>query len=136
MKCRPNSSPGWRAILPSAPVNPGLRLRRNCGGGLPRLPMAWSRLQSNVKSERNQLMLHRHAVRYLLGAGLACGLMLQAVAATQNTRPAIATSGYDKPPANILSVMEAAQLPTPSVNPTHDALLLITTQWYPSIARV
>jgi dipeptidyl aminopeptidase/acylaminoacyl peptidase len=49
-------------------------------------------------------------------------------------RPAV--SGYDKPPDNILAVMRAPSPPVPRVNPTHDTVLLISWQDYPSINRV
>ncbi|QEL55552.1 S9 family peptidase [Chromobacterium paludis] len=45
-------------------------------------------------------------------------------------------AGYQQPPANILKVMRAPALPTPSINPTRDAMLLVGWQEYPSIARV
>jgi dipeptidyl aminopeptidase/acylaminoacyl peptidase len=57
-----------------------------------------------------------------------------AVAAAQS--PAAATKGYDKPPKNILDVMLAPTPPRPVVSPTHDNILLVTIQQYPSIARV
>lgn len=44
--------------------------------------------------------------------------------------------GYNQPPKEILDVMRAPPPPTPSVNPTKDALLLISWEEYPSIARV
>jgi dipeptidyl aminopeptidase/acylaminoacyl peptidase len=74
----------------------------------------------------------RYAFRQLLVAALACGLVLQVVAAA----PEAPVSGYDKPPANILSVMEAPALPVPNLNPTRDTLLLVSWQQYPSIVRV
>src|SRR5271156_3250169 len=46
------------------------------------------------------------------------------------------SSGYDRPPKNILDVMHAPSLPTPSVSPTKDSILLLTWQDYPSIDRV
>jgi dipeptidyl aminopeptidase/acylaminoacyl peptidase len=45
-------------------------------------------------------------------------------------------SGYDRPPANILEVMHAPSPPVPDVSPTHDTILLISWQDYPSIVRV
>ena len=77
------------------------------------------------------------ALRHAVLAALASGLMLQALAASpQAPQPASAESGYNKPPAAILSVMEAPPLPVPNLNPTHDTLLLVSWQDYPSIARV
>jgi dipeptidyl aminopeptidase/acylaminoacyl peptidase len=46
------------------------------------------------------------------------------------------TSGYDKPPKNILDVMHAPSLPGPVVSPTGDSILLVSWQNYPPIARV
>src|SRR5271163_4052784 len=45
-------------------------------------------------------------------------------------------SGYNQPPKNILDVMLAPSPPTPLVSPTHDAILLLSWQDYPSISRV
>jgi dipeptidyl aminopeptidase/acylaminoacyl peptidase len=50
--------------------------------------------------------------------------------------PAVAQSGYDKPPQNILDVMHSQSRPMPVVSPAKDRLLLVTRQEYPSIARV
>jgi dipeptidyl aminopeptidase/acylaminoacyl peptidase len=55
--------------------------------------------------------------------------------------PASATSiesasGYDQPPKNILDVMHAPSPPIPRVSPSQDAILLVSWQDYPSIARV
>ena len=54
-------------------------------------------------------------------------------AAMQATETA---SGYNQPPKNILDVMRAQSPPTPHVSPTGDAILLVSMQDYPSIARV
>ena len=51
-------------------------------------------------------------------------------------KPADAASGYNLPPKNILDVMNAPSPPYPSVSPTHDAILLVSWQDYPSISRV
>ena len=45
-------------------------------------------------------------------------------------------SGYNQPPQNILDVMNAPSPPQPEVSPTHDTILLVSWQDYPSIARV
>jgi len=50
--------------------------------------------------------------------------------------PAETASGYNQPPKNILDVMRAPSPPIPRVSPTHDTILLVTRQQYPSIARV
>ena len=72
------------------------------------------------------------ARRPLLAILAACAF--SAAAAAQS--PAPATKGYDKPPQNILDVMLAPPPPRPLVSPTHDTILLVSTQQYPSIARV
>jgi dipeptidyl aminopeptidase/acylaminoacyl peptidase len=46
------------------------------------------------------------------------------------------TSGYNLPPKNVLDVMQAPLPPSPILNPTHDKMLLVVYQLYPSIARV
>ena len=45
-------------------------------------------------------------------------------------------SGYNQPPKEILDVMHAAPLPSPLVSPTHDKILLVAMEDYPSIERV
>jgi dipeptidyl aminopeptidase/acylaminoacyl peptidase len=45
-------------------------------------------------------------------------------------------SGYNLPPKNILDVMRAPLPPYPLVSPTHDTILLLSIQEYPSISRV
>lgn len=47
-----------------------------------------------------------------------------------------AFADYAVPPPNLLKVLKAPPPPTPSVDPTGQRLLLITSQTYPSIARV
>jgi len=47
-----------------------------------------------------------------------------------------AFADYAIPPPNLLKVLKAPPPPTPSVDPTGKRLLLITSQTYPSIARV
>jgi dipeptidyl aminopeptidase/acylaminoacyl peptidase len=51
-------------------------------------------------------------------------------------KPVEATSGYNQPPKNILDVMHAPSPPLPEVSPTHDTILLVSWQDYPSISRV
>jgi dipeptidyl aminopeptidase/acylaminoacyl peptidase len=46
------------------------------------------------------------------------------------------SSGYNRPPQNILDVMNAPSPPQPEVSPTYDTILLVSWQDYPSIARV
>jgi len=50
--------------------------------------------------------------------------------------PSEAASGYNQPPKNILDVMLAPSPPQPRMSPTHDAILLVSWQEYPSISRV
>jgi len=45
-------------------------------------------------------------------------------------------SGYNQPPKNILDVMLSPSLPYPDMSPTHDRILLVSWQNYPSISRV
>jgi dipeptidyl aminopeptidase/acylaminoacyl peptidase len=52
------------------------------------------------------------------------------------SKPVEAASGYDQPPKNILDVMRAPSPPQPAVSPTHDTILLVSWQDYPSISRV
>lgn len=51
-------------------------------------------------------------------------------------RPIEGASGYNRPPKNILDVMHAPSPPIPGVSPTHDTILLVSWQDYPSISRV
>jgi len=50
--------------------------------------------------------------------------------------PNAGASGYNLPPKEILDVMLAPSPPTPVMSPTQDAILLVSWQDYPSIARV
>lgn len=47
-----------------------------------------------------------------------------------------AASGYDKPPSELLDVLHAPSPPSAYVSPVSDRLLLVSTEEYPSIARV
>lgn len=64
--------------------------------------------------------------------------LLTAPAMPQPTAAAApdATSGYNKPPQNILDVMLAPAPPMPIMSPTNDTILLLWWQQYPSISRV
>jgi dipeptidyl aminopeptidase/acylaminoacyl peptidase len=88
----------------------------------------------------------RNALNILLATALATFTMFVPIAA-QTTLSASkansaaagsaeATSDYDQPPKNILDVMHAPSPPTPDVSPTHDTILLVSWQDYPSISRV
>ncbi|MGA2743560.1 MAG: prolyl oligopeptidase family serine peptidase [Candidatus Sulfotelmatobacter sp.] len=57
-------------------------------------------------------------------------------AATAPAASSETASGYNQPPKNILDVMRAPMPPQPDVSPTHDSILLVSWQEYPSIARV
>ena len=57
-------------------------------------------------------------------------------AAAKSATPIQGTSGYNQPPKNILAVMRAPSPPVPWVSPTHDNILLVSWQDYPSISRV
>jgi hypothetical protein len=66
----------------------------------------------------------------LVGALVACATFVPIAAQSEGT------SGYDKPPKNILDVMHAPSPPIPVVSPTQDSILLVSWQDYPSIYRV
>src|SRR6202167_2151547 len=57
-------------------------------------------------------------------------------AASATARPVGTSSGYNQPPKNILDVMHAPSPPIPAVSPTHDTILLVSWQKYPSSSRV
>src|ERR1700734_1517206 len=69
--------------------------------------------------------------RLLIVALVACAMGASIAAQSSSS-----ASGYDLPPKNILDVMRAPSPPIPEVSPTHDAILLISWQDYPSISRV
>jgi dipeptidyl aminopeptidase/acylaminoacyl peptidase len=71
----------------------------------------------------------KNALVSILVATLADGAMLVSAAEPQN-------SGYDKPPTNILEVMNAPSPPIPKVSPKKDTILLVSWQDYPPMARV
>ncbi len=77
-------------------------------------------------------MPFQNALNRLLIAALVVYAMSASIAAQSNS----SASGYDLPPKNILDVMRAPSPPVPEVSPTHDAILLISWQDYPSISRV
>jgi dipeptidyl aminopeptidase/acylaminoacyl peptidase len=70
------------------------------------------------------------AVLSRASACLAVGLSLLAAL------PARGQQGYQKPPRNVLDVLDAPATPTVSVSPTRDHLLLVQGVRYPSIADV
>lgn len=84
---------------------------------------------------------------FLRSAAAACAVcLLGASAAAQSTpstsksapsaKPSDVSTGYNQPPQFILDVMRAPSPPQPFVSPTHDSILLVSWQRYPSIARV
>lgn len=80
----------------------------------------------------------RYALVFLLSGALlvpASSRITRAQSAS-NGAPDESSSGYNLPPRNILDVMLAPTPPVPSVSPTHDSILLVSWQDYPSIARV
>src|SRR5580704_12084391 len=89
----------------------------------------------------------RNALHFLLLGTLLAWATSQPIAAQSNasfsldatsTAPTATEgkSGYNQPPKNILDVMHAPSPPLPRVSPTQDAILLVSWQDYPSIARV
>ena len=71
--------------------------------------------------------------------GILCASMQASLAAAQSNPPAAPSntaSRYHQPPRYILDVMQAPLPPRPSVSPTNDTVLLVTREYYPSIARV
>jgi hypothetical protein len=65
--------------------------------------------------------------------------MQASLAAVQPNPPAASSetaSRYHQPPQSILDVMQAPLPPRPYVSPTNDTGLLVTREYYPSIARV
>jgi dipeptidyl aminopeptidase/acylaminoacyl peptidase len=67
--------------------------------------------------------------RFFIAALVVCAMSVPVAAQS-------VASGYDLPPKNILDVMRAPSPPVPDVSPTHDGILLISWQDYPSISRV
>jgi dipeptidyl aminopeptidase/acylaminoacyl peptidase len=75
----------------------------------------------------------RKTLNCLLFGVVLAGTTFLAASAQTTTDGA---SGYDKPPQYILDVMQAPTPPEPYVSPTHDMILLVSWQEYPSISRV
>ena len=71
--------------------------------------------------------------RTLFPGASAC---LTAVLALLAAAPAGGQTGYQKPPRNVLDVLDAPATPTLSLSPTRDHLLLVQGVRYPSIADV
>lgn len=77
-------------------------------------------------------MQGQYLLRGLVSTTLAVGMTSGALAAPT----AAAASSYNQPPKEILDVMRAPPPPLPSLSPTHDKLMLVTMQDFPSIAKV
>src|SRR5580704_2221202 len=76
----------------------------------------------------------RNALNHrIVGVIVTCAVSLPVAAQSGSVE---AASGYNQPPKNILDVMHAPSPPVPRVSPTQDAILLVSWQDYPSIARV
>jgi len=75
--------------------------------------------------------------RVFFAAVIICAMSVPVAAQSNSSASASASaSGYNLPPKNILDVMRAPSPPTPVVSPTHDTILLVSLQDYPSISRV
>jgi len=101
--------------------------------------------------KRRKPMPVRNALNFLLAAALVACATSGPAAAQSNASllngsslsassaaavPTRSASGYDQPPKDILDVMQAPSPPVPVVSPTHDSILLVSWQDYPSISRV
>ena len=87
----------------------------------------------------------RKPLDYLLLIALAACAIVPVRAQSNSTSSSVTSatmvpnegaSGYNQPPKNILDVMLAPSPPQPRMSPTHDAILLVSWQEYPSISRV
>ena len=80
----------------------------------------------------------RNTLNYLLVGTLLAATCAPTFgqSASSSAKAAETTSGYNLPPKNILDVMLAPSQPRPRVSPTHDSILLVSWQDYPSISRV
>jgi dipeptidyl aminopeptidase/acylaminoacyl peptidase len=79
----------------------------------------------------------RHAlVAVLIACAASLPLGAQSSASPNSSKSSESASGYNLPPKNILDVMKAPMPPQPDVSPTHDSILLVSWQAYPSISRV
>lgn len=91
-------------------------------------------------------MLVRNALSCLLaGVFVACATSVPVSGQSTSTvlnkisapsTPIASTSGYDKPPKDILDVMLAPLSPQPIVSPTQDTIMLLSWQNYAPISRV
>lgn len=72
----------------------------------------------------------------LLILSLILPLSTMSIAADNADQSTGIVNGYNLPPKNILDVMTAPATPIPLVSPTHDYVLLVAQQTYPSISLV
>jgi len=91
-----------------------------------------------------KMKIRNSFVTFTTIALLTCGICAMAAAQSASSssksastpKAAETASGYNLPPRYILDVMRAPSPPQPIVSPTHDAILLVSWQRYPSISRV
>jgi dipeptidyl aminopeptidase/acylaminoacyl peptidase len=135
----------WAASLPARSTHGSSPAQSKMNLGYPtsgRLCQKWESRQSLSKALASLAKIgkFRPFVAALL-ACLACSLATaqsaphSSKATAPSSKPA-ESSGYNQPPQNILDVMNAPSPPQPMVSPTHNAILLVSWQDYPSIARV
>ena len=72
----------------------------------------------------------------MTNAILGLGVFLLALTSSAEGPVQQASRGYDQPSKAILDVMLAPAIPMPLMSPTHESLLLVTWENYPSIKRV
>ncbi|HJW73136.1 MAG TPA: prolyl oligopeptidase family serine peptidase [Geothrix sp.] len=78
-----------------------------------------------------------HTISRFRNAALAaCLAPVLGFAQTPTTVRGAKVSGYNQPPKHILDIMRAPSPPAPYVSPTHDRILLVSLEDYPSISRV
>ena len=78
-----------------------------------------------------------YAIFCFRGIALIAWLMPAIAFGQTLTAPSVAkTTGYNRPPQNILDIMRAPSPPVPYVSPASDRILLVCWEDYPSIARV
>jgi dipeptidyl aminopeptidase/acylaminoacyl peptidase len=88
----------------------------------------------SVHPNRRIDLLPKNLLHGLVHTTLALGAASAALAAPTATIPA--PGAYNQPPREILDVMRAPSPPVPVLSPTHDKLMLVTMDDYPSIAKV
>jgi dipeptidyl aminopeptidase/acylaminoacyl peptidase len=76
------------------------------------------------------------AVAPVVARPLATTVVASTPSVSVRSPKAPASSGYDKPPQNILDVLHAPSFPVPYVSPTRESMVLVSWIEYPSMARV